>query len=221
MPMNGTEKDQQDAVVSKTIASESPQRFRTENRPWVRSLQRSNTVTLGNYLDQMYMDPASLLSIEDQQDVSIAKTIDNESPLCFRMENNPVVKAFPRTNTVTLGDILDPTYMDPSLWKNMPLHIVELILSKVPFRNLVNLRRVCKYWNALILSEGFSPPFVPALIMFARTPTVRKMMWERNQPVPEARDRRRWSIFRLWSGARRMFKRKPCRGYARGMVHYH
>ncbi|CAM6090574.1 unnamed protein product [Calypogeia fissa] len=165
------------------------------------------------------VERVSFNSEEQQDDASSApKTNDGEAPLWCRTESRAVLQ---RANTVTLGDYLDPTYMDPALWKNMPMHLVELILSKVPFRDLVTMRRVCKYWNALILSEGFSPPFVPALIMFARTPTVRKMMWERNQSVlPEAKNpHSRWSIFRLWNCARRMFKRKPSRPHGRGNVH--
>ncbi|KAG0559064.1 hypothetical protein KC19_10G076200 [Ceratodon purpureus] len=46
--------------------------------------------------------------------------------------------------------------MDPALWSELPLEIVEQVLSFVPARNLFRFCTVCRSWNILIHNPNFA-----------------------------------------------------------------
>lgn len=51
--------------------------------------------------------------------------------------------------------VSSPTSMDPIIWSNLPNHILDHILSFLPFKTLVSLRTTSKHLRSLILSPNF------------------------------------------------------------------
>ncbi|CAN7027907.1 unnamed protein product [Brassica oleracea var. botrytis] len=51
--------------------------------------------------------------------------------------------------------VSSPTAMDPIIWSNLPNHILDHILSFLPFKTLVSLRSTSKHLRSLILSPTF------------------------------------------------------------------
>ncbi|KAL2649991.1 hypothetical protein R1flu_018119 [Riccia fluitans] len=76
--------------------------------------------------------------------------------------------------------LLGNVTMDPTLWSNVPEHLMERILAHLSIPSLFRLRSVCKSWYSLV----YSPTF---LDLYSRGPPQGPWFWMfRNQDYREA-----------------------------------
>lgn len=59
------------------------------------------------------------------------------------------------TAAAAAGRVLRPPDMSPAIWRHLPPHLLDVILSRLPLQTLVGLRPTCKHFDALLRTPSF------------------------------------------------------------------